>query len=90
MLKRRKKTLLLHQLTNGPGSVCQALGIDLTYNAVPLNSSSIWITDSDIPINQMEIYQSPRIGVGYAGQDALLPWRFKLEHLSTSIAKMAK
>ncbi|WP_422389225.1 hypothetical protein [Cardinium endosymbiont of Tipula unca] len=31
MLKRRKKSLPLHQLTNGPGSVCQALGIDLTY-----------------------------------------------------------
>lgn len=38
-----------------------------------LNSSSIWITDSDIRINQMKIHQSSRIGISYAGQEALLP-----------------
>lgn len=79
MLKRRKKQLLDSKLTNGPGSVCRALGIDLTYNGTPLNSSCIWIADSDIPVSQ--VYQGPRIGVDYAGPDAHLPWRFKLENL---------
>jgi DNA-3-methyladenine glycosylase len=81
MLKRRKKTLLDSKLTSGPGSVCKALGIDLSYNALPLNSSCIWITNSDISVNKANIYQGPRIGVDYAGSDALLPWRFKLEKL---------
>ncbi|MGL5264292.1 MAG: DNA-3-methyladenine glycosylase [Candidatus Rhabdochlamydia sp.] len=81
MLKRRKKAFLNPQLTSGPGSVCQALGIDLTHNATPLDSSAIWIADSDILIDQMQIYQGPRIGIDYAGLDALLPWRFKLEKL---------
>ncbi|WP_240034336.1 DNA-3-methyladenine glycosylase [Cardinium endosymbiont of Culicoides punctatus] len=82
MLKRRKKLFSYDRLklTNGPGSVCQALGIDLSHNAVSLDSSCIWITESDIQINQMQINQSPRIGVDYAGQDALLPWRFRLEN----------
>ena len=39
MLKRRKKSLN-SKLTKGPGSVCQALGIDLTHNAISLNSSA--------------------------------------------------
>lgn len=81
MLKRRKKSFLTPQLTSGPGSVCQALGIDLTHNAISLNSSYIRIVDSDIQVDQTQIQQSPRIGVDYAGQDALLPWRFKLEKL---------
>ncbi|QZA58739.1 DNA-3-methyladenine glycosylase [Candidatus Rhabdochlamydia porcellionis] len=81
MLKRRKKTSLNSKLTNGPGSVCQALGVDLAHNAISLNSSCIWIANSDLSIDQTQIYQGPRIGVDYAGQDALLPWRFKLEKL---------
>lgn len=81
MLKRRKKSFLNPQLTSGPGSVCQALGIDLNYNAIPLNSSLIWIVNSDLEVDQTQIVQGPRIGIGYAGQDALLPWRFKLEKL---------
>ena len=81
MLKRRKKTFLDNKLTNGPGSVCQALGIDLTYNATPLNSPCIWITNSNIQVEQKHIYQGPRIGIDYAGADALLPWRFKLKKL---------
>jgi DNA-3-methyladenine glycosylase len=81
MLKRRKKNFLNPQLTSGPGSVCQALSIDLSHNTISLNSSDIWITHSDIQVNQTQISQGPRIGVDYAGQDALLPWRFKLEKL---------
>lgn len=81
MLKRRKKNFLNPQLTSGPGSVCQALSIDLSHNAISLSSSDIWITHSDIQVNQTQISQGPRIGVDYAGQDALLPWRFKLEKL---------
>lgn len=81
ILKRRKKQSVNPKLTSGPGSVCQALGIDLTHNATPLNSSCVWIAGSDIQIDQSQIYQGPRIGVDYAGQDALLPWRFKIEKL---------
>ena len=81
MLKRRKKNSLNPKLTSGPGSVCQALGIDLSHNAISLNSPCVWIANSDVLIDQSQIYQGPRIGVDYAGQDALLPWRFKLEKL---------
>ena len=80
MLKRRTRSLN-SKLTKGPGSVCQTLGIYVTHNAISLNSSCIWITNSDVLIDQTQIHQGPRIGVDYADKDALLPWRFKLEKL---------
>jgi DNA-3-methyladenine glycosylase len=36
----------------------------------------IFITDDGGKYTRMEIASSPRIGVDYAGDDALLPYRF--------------
>lgn len=66
-------------LTTGPGAVCQALGIDRTFNGRSLSSSSIWIEDRGVEIDQKNITSTARIGIGYAQEDALLPWRFVLE-----------
>lgn len=79
MLKRRKKSAVDRFLTNGPGTVTQALGIGLKHNALSLDSSTIWIEDRNIPIPEEAIETGPRVGVDYAGEDALLPWRFLLK-----------
>lgn len=71
MKKRRKGQKLL---CGGPGTVCQALGIDKSHNGISLQGPHLWIEDHGLHLD-CEI--GPRIGVEYAGKDALLPYRFK-------------
>jgi len=78
MLKRRKKKTMISSLTNGPGKVTQALGIHVLYNGISLISNQIWLEKSDADMASHRILCSPRIGVEYAEEDALLPWRFHL------------
>ena len=74
MLRRRHKKQLDKTLTSGPGSLCQALGITLKHNGLPFDRPPLWIEDRNISIETF--HSGPRIGVDYAGEDALLPWRF--------------
>jgi len=82
MLERRNKKRLDKTLTNGPGALTSALGVTLKQYAIPLNSSQLWIADAGIDIPPSEITAGPRIGVDYAGEDALLPYRFLLKNES--------
>lgn len=90
MLRRRKKTKLDKTLTSGPGSLTQALGIDRSYNGLPVNKPPIWIEDHDITIHPCDINVGPRKGIDYAQEDAKLPWRFriKLERLQTPDSRL--
>jgi len=63
-------------LTSGPGKLCKALGIDRTFNRKFLLENEVWIEDLGKKIVKKDIEVGPRIGIDYAGQDALLPWRF--------------
>lgn len=86
MLKRRDKNRLAKDsLTSGPGMVAQALGISSEHNGIELGSSSLWIEDRGVDVQHDEILAGPRIGVDYAGEDALLPWRFLLKKRNRSI-----
>lgn len=76
MLKRRNKTKVTPQLTAGPGVLSQALGINKSHYGLPLNGSGVWLEDRGVEIKDEDIIAGPRIGVDYAGEDALLPWRF--------------
>ncbi|WP_194775597.1 DNA-3-methyladenine glycosylase [Pararhodonellum marinum] len=80
-MKRRRNVNQLNQLTNGPGKCAQALGITTEYNGIMLHdqTSRIWLGD-DGNRSIFKVISSPRIGVDYAGEDALLPWRFYIEH----------
>lgn len=78
MLKRRGKTKLDNTLTNGPGSLAKALGIGLKHNGVKLNSPPIWIEDRGVHVQKKQIEESPRIGIDFAKEHALLDWRFRL------------
>jgi DNA-3-methyladenine glycosylase len=79
MLKRRGKKEKSPTLTHGPGTLSQALGIDTIHNGVSLMGPLIWIEDQGIQVDKDKILAGPRVGVDYAGEDAFLPWRFRLE-----------
>jgi DNA-3-methyladenine glycosylase len=80
ILQRRNKIKVSQTLTNGPGSVCQALGIKREHDGFFLDGNHIWLEDRGIFIPDEEILQSPRIGVDYAEEDALKPWRFYIKN----------
>ncbi|MDQ1856407.1 DNA-3-methyladenine glycosylase [Chryseobacterium sp. WLY505] len=63
-------------ISAGPGSAAKALGIDRSLNRKDLSGHEIWIEDQGISYTPDEIAAGPRIGVAYAQEDALLPWRF--------------
>lgn len=80
MIERRGRNTNLRTIANGPGKVCSALGIDYSiHNRVKLNSGSIWVEETSLKIAKEELQIGPRIGVDYAGKDALLPYRFLLK-----------
>lgn len=77
VLQRRKKTKLSNDICIGPGKVSQALGIDIKDDHTSLLGDKIWIEDTEIIVKETQIKSSPRIGVDYAEEDALLPYRFQ-------------
>ena len=79
MLERRKMVRLKRNLTAGPGVLSQALGLTRALNATKLSKENgVWVEDQGVEINPDSIQASARIGIGYAGEDALLPYRFYL------------
>lgn len=76
MSKRIRLAGINRSHTNGPGKLSKALGITDQLNNKLLNSKSIWLEDKNITIKNSDIFIEPRIGVDYAGDDALLPYRF--------------
>jgi len=79
MLLRRNMPVLKPNLTMGPGSVAKALGISRNINAVSLQSDVLWIEDKGLSFPDEAIAAVPRVGVDYAGTDALLPYRFYIK-----------
>ncbi|WP_428229547.1 DNA-3-methyladenine glycosylase [Flavobacterium sp.] len=73
---RRKMPATKAAISSGPGSAAKALGIDRSFNEKDLTGEEIWIEDHGIRYNPDEIIATARIGVAYAQEDALLPWRF--------------
>lgn len=63
-------------VSSGPGSAAKALGIDHTFNKKDLNGEEIWVEDRGIRYTADKIAAVPRVGVAYAQDHALLPWRF--------------
>ncbi len=76
MLERRKMTSVKNNLTAGPGSVAKALGISRKMNALSFQGEEIWIEDRGLTFSDDQIAAVPRVGVAYAKEDALLPYRF--------------
>ncbi len=79
MLLRTGKKILDNTLTKGPGNVGKALGMHKQYSGLNLTDDSIFFVADNLKIGGDQIATSPRIGVNYAGEDALLPYRFYIK-----------
>ena len=61
--------------THGPGLLCRAMHIDRELNGVSLREPPLWI-ERPAGYRRPRVARSERIGVDYAGDWALKPWRF--------------
>ena len=78
MLQRRGKTKLDKTLLAGPGSLAKALGITTGHSGLNLMNGQIWIEDHGTDVEDDSVTIGPRVGVDYAGEDALRPYRFRI------------
>lgn len=76
MLQRTAKSKLDNTLTRGPGNVGKAMGFHTSQTGWSLQSNELFIADDGYTVHTESISSSPRIGVAYAAEDALLPYRF--------------
>jgi len=74
-MRERRGRMPDRNLTSGPGKLCIALGIDKRFYGEDLSGPAIWLEDSPETADD-SIASGRRIGIDYAGEDALRPWRF--------------
>ncbi|MEN3326850.1 MAG: DNA-3-methyladenine glycosylase [Acidobacteriota bacterium] len=75
IMKTRRHSHPDHNLTNGPGKLCIAMGIDRQLNAADLLGDNVWIEDFET-VSPRRIARGPRIGIDYAQEWIDKPWRF--------------
>lgn len=78
MLRRTGKQPGDKTLGRGPGNVSTALGIHTSQTGLSLLGNEIYIADDGFRYPPADIEASARIGVDYAAEDALLPYRFSV------------
>ncbi|EDM38259.1 3-methyladenine DNA glycosylase [Pedobacter sp. BAL39] len=76
MLERRRMAVSKPNVTAGPGALAKAMGIDKALNQKDLQGEEIWIADEGIAVGSSSVVACPRVGVAYAQDHALLPWRY--------------
>jgi DNA-3-methyladenine glycosylase len=75
LMGKRRKTQALGKLCNGPGKLCMALDITRECYGADLCGDALCIAEGE-PVPEERILATPRINVDYAGEAALLPYRF--------------
>lgn len=78
MFQRAAKTNSLLKLGNGPGKVSKILGLHYSLSGTLLTSDKIWLEYSKLVVPDDAVFTGPRIGVDYAGEHALWPYRFQI------------
>ena len=76
MLRRTGNRKVTPDIGIGPGKVSKLLGITVADTGLSLCGEKLWIEDRGLVVPDNAILVTPRIGVDYAGEDALLPYRF--------------
>lgn len=79
IIKKRRRMNSLKRISDGPGKLTQALAIRTAMSGCSLFEPPVWIEGRRDKISDDMIISSPRIGVDYAGEDALRKWRFTID-----------
>ncbi len=79
MLERRDKIKVQPSLTAGPGAMSMSLGINTIHTGLSLQGPEIYIEDRGVKIGNKDIIAATRVGVAYAMDDALRPYRFYIK-----------
>lgn len=66
----------LYSLTNGPGKLCNAMGITRALNGTDMVAGNFTVIDEGW--TAQEILTLPRVGIDYAEEAAEYPWRFSV------------
>lgn len=75
VMRARRHGHLDRNLTNGPGKLCIAMGIDRQVNAADLLGDRVWLEEFET-VSPRRIARGPRIGIDYAQEWIDKPWRF--------------
>ncbi|WP_428910518.1 DNA-3-methyladenine glycosylase [Niallia sp. Krafla_26] len=73
LMKKRRHTENMNNLTNGPGKLTKALGITMEDYGHSFIKPPLYIAPGIIPV---DISTSPRIGIENSGKAKDYPWRF--------------
>jgi DNA-3-methyladenine glycosylase len=75
LMRSRRHSHPDHNLTNGPGKLCVAMGIDRQLDRADLLGECIWFEEFE-KVPSSKIGKGPRIGIDYAEAWIEKPWRF--------------
>ncbi|HEX2268253.1 MAG TPA: DNA-3-methyladenine glycosylase [Pyrinomonadaceae bacterium] len=75
IMRQRRHLHPDHNLTNGPGKLCIAMGIDRELNMADLLGDRVWLEEFQT-VRPSQIEKGPRIGIDYAEEWIEKPWRF--------------
>lgn len=75
--RRRLPDAPMWRLCRGPGALCQAMGVTRAENGSDLLGGPLRLL-LGTPVPPRRVARTARIGVAYAGADALKPWRFAI------------
>lgn len=77
-MQEKRKVKKEKDISNGPGKLTKALGITREDNGADLTAGeNIWLEDDGYKVK--DIVETTRIGIDYAEEDALKPWRFYIK-----------
>jgi DNA-3-methyladenine glycosylase len=82
MKNRKRKNVIGAKDGIGPGNIAKLLGIQVIHSGINLcdninPETGLWLQDEGIEVKDNEVKTGPRVGVGYAAEDAFLPYRFQ-------------
>jgi DNA-3-methyladenine glycosylase len=84
-MMRTRRVIMEPGLMAGPGKITKVLGIDTTHDRTDLTGDVVWLEDQKLKIPDSAVIVGSRIGVDYAGEDAKLPYRFRLDPKAVGI-----
>lgn len=76
LMQKRRQKQSVRELCNGPGKLCQAMGITRAHYGIDLCGEELFIEDCGAA--EPCVSATKRINVDYAGAAAEYPWRFVL------------